>query len=296
MSGATSRHKASRTETVDIRGLRYNVRHWGAADAPVIFLLHGWMDSSATFQFVVDAFRHDWHVIAPDWRGYGGSQWLSHPYWFPDYYADLDALLAHYSPDRPARLVGHSMGANIASTYAGVRPERVEQLAMIDFLGLKPPPEVDSPTQIGNWLNGIQNQPRLRTYKDQAGLARQLMLANSRLSRERADFLAGAVSRTLADGQVEMACDPWHKVASPAIYRIEDALASWRKITAPVLMLIAEHGFVQQRFGQDPDEYASRIGCFGRLEVKTIEAAGHNVQHDQPEALAAALEDFLQRS
>jgi pimeloyl-ACP methyl ester carboxylesterase len=96
----------STTETLDIRGLRYNVRHWGAADAPKLFLLHGWMDSSATFQFVVDAFRKSWHVIAPDWRGYGESEWLGRPYWFPDYYADLEVLLDHYSPThRPNWLV-----------------------------------------------------------------------------------------------------------------------------------------------------------------------------------------------
>ena len=83
----------STTECIEIRGLRYNVRQWGPADAPPVFLLHGWMDASATFQFVVDALRQDWHVIAPDWRGYGASEWLGRPYWFPDYYADLDALL-----------------------------------------------------------------------------------------------------------------------------------------------------------------------------------------------------------
>ncbi len=66
----------STTESIDIRGLRYNVRHWGPADAPPVFLLHGWMDASATFQFVVDALRQDWHLIAPDWRGYGkASGW-----------------------------------------------------------------------------------------------------------------------------------------------------------------------------------------------------------------------------
>ena len=76
---------ASTTETIAIRGLRYNIRHWGPAGAPPVFLLHGWMDASATFQFVVDALQREWHLIAPDWRGYGDSQWLGHPYWFPDY-------------------------------------------------------------------------------------------------------------------------------------------------------------------------------------------------------------------
>ena len=68
------------------------------------------MDCSPTFQFVVDALQQQWHVIAPDWRGYGESEWLGRPYWFYDYYADLHALLDHYSPQRPARFRRSSAG------------------------------------------------------------------------------------------------------------------------------------------------------------------------------------------
>lgn len=280
-------------EFVDIRGLRYHVRHWGPAEAPALFFLHGWMDSSATFQFVVDELKRDWHVIAPDWRGYGASEWLGRPYWFPDYYADLDALLAHYSPAAPATLVGHSMGANIAATYAALRPQRVARLAMLDFLGLKPDPAIDAPAQLGQWLDGVGGRPRLNSYADHAALAERLRAANPRLSGERADFLARHVGRVRADGRVEMACDPWHRLAAPNLYRIEDAMAAWRRITAPVLMLIADQGFVHQRFGEEPDEYARRLSCFADVEVRRIADAGHNVQHDQPAAVAAALEAFL---
>jgi len=288
-------HIESRTESINVRGLRYSVRHWGAADAPKLFLLHGWMDSSPTFQFVVDALKKSWHVIAPDWRGYGASEWLSHPYWFPDYYADLHCLLAEYSPDQPARLVGHSMGANIASIYAALCPERVAQLVMLDFLGLKPANEIDAPTQLGKWLRGIQNPPKLSRYLNCDALARRLMVANHRLSESRAAYLAQSVSRHRADGQIEMACDPWHKIPSPAVYVVEDAMASWRKIAAPVLMLIADQGFVRHRFGNDADEYRRRLECFKNIQVITIADAGHNVQHDQPERVALALEEFLGR-
>src|SRR5206468_1119167 len=80
----------------NICGLRYQVRTWGDARAPKLFMLHGWMDVSASFQFVVDELRHDWHVIAPDWRGFGLSEWTRAGYWFPDYIADLDLLLEHF--------------------------------------------------------------------------------------------------------------------------------------------------------------------------------------------------------
>ena len=64
-------YRASRCERIDVRGLQYNIRHWGPDGAPLLFMLHGWMDSSASFQFVVDALESEWHVVAPDWRGFG---------------------------------------------------------------------------------------------------------------------------------------------------------------------------------------------------------------------------------
>jgi pimeloyl-ACP methyl ester carboxylesterase len=285
----------STTETVNVRGLKYCVRHWGSPDAPAVFFLHGWMDSSPTFQFVVDALKQSWHVIAPDWRGYGASQWLDRPYWFHDYYADLDCLLDHYSRDRAARIVGHSMGANIASLYAGVRPERVAQLVMLDFMGMKPEADNDAPTTMTNWISAIREQPKLRSYADHAALARRLMTANPRLDEKKAAFLATVVSRPRSGGKIEMACDPWHKIPSPVPYRIGDSKAIWRKIAAPVLMVVADLGYVHDRLGHDPDEFRSRIESFTNVQVKTITDAGHNVQHDQPEQVAAVLEEFLLR-
>jgi len=282
------------TEQLKVRGLRYNVRRWGPAEAPRVFMLHGWMDTSATFQFVVEALTQDWQVIAPDWRGYGDSEWLGRCYWFPDYYADLDALLAHYSPSAPAQLVGHSMGASIAAVYAGLRPQRVVRLAMLDFLGLKPPAE-DPADHLLAWLDAQTGCPQLRSYPDHAALARRLQAANPRLSAARADFLARHVGRVRADGQVEMACDPWHKVPAPFLYRITDVMAAWRRIAAPVLMLEAEDGFVSQRFDDDPQEYRRRLDCFANLQVIRLTGTGHNLQHDRPEAVAAALENFLLR-
>ena len=286
----------SRCEQLTLRGLHVNVRHWGPPDAPLAFFLHGWMDASATFQFVVDALAQTWHVIAPDWRGYGATTWLERPYWFQDYYGDLDALLAHYSPDRPARLVGHSMGANIAAIYAAACPARVAQVAMLDFLGLPAPRPEEAPARLAQWLNHLNENPELRRYRDTSALARRLQAVNPRLTPERAAFLATHVGRPDADGQVVMACDPWHKIPSPQLYRIDETLACWRAIEAPVLMVIADHGFVSERFDDLPDERARRLACFRQLQTVTIRDSGHNLQHDQPEQVAAALERFLTRN
>ena len=80
----------SLTEFLTIRGLRTHVRHWGRDGAPKLFMVHGWMDVGASFQFV-DELAGDWHVIAPDWRGFGLSDYTqSDTYWFPDYLAAED--------------------------------------------------------------------------------------------------------------------------------------------------------------------------------------------------------------
>lgn len=289
-------NQPSRCERVTIDGLQYNVRHWGPDGAPILFMLHGWMDSSPSFQFTVDALRREWHVVAPDWRGYGQSEWLNRRYWFADYYADLDQLLDRYSPDAPARIVGHSMGGGVAGIYAGARPERIAGLVIVDFLGL-PANEVDeAPAHIRDWLERLRQTPELRPYESRALLAKRLRQFNARLTPERAGFIAEHCATRRPDGQYVVACDPWHKVPSPNLYRLEEVMACWRAVTAPVELVIADEGYVTQRFDKDPDELRRRLACFQKLTVARIDDCGHNVQHDRPERLAELIEDFFAAS
>ena len=170
--------KPSESHFHDIRGLRYHVRTWGAPGSPVMFLLHGWMDVSASFQFLVDAFSRDWHVVAPDWRGFGLTQWAGEGYWFPDYYADLDALLDLYQPGAPVHLVGHSMGGVIACTYAGIRPERVSRVVSLEGFGLARTNPGQAQARYRKWLDELREPPRFRKYRSWAEVAERLKLVN----------------------------------------------------------------------------------------------------------------------
>jgi pimeloyl-ACP methyl ester carboxylesterase len=182
--------KTSRSEFHAIRGLRYHVRIWGDPAAPRLFLLHGWMDVSASFQFLVDSFAREWCAIAPDWRGFGLTEWAREGYWFPDYYADLEALLDHYQPDEPVRIIGHSMGGVIGSVYAGVRPERVARLVSLEGLGLARHSPDQAPARYGQWLGQLKETPAFRPYRSFDEVAARLRKNNPRLSEERAAFLA----------------------------------------------------------------------------------------------------------
>jgi pimeloyl-ACP methyl ester carboxylesterase len=283
----------SRCEQVPINGLTYNVRHWGPDDAPLLLMLHGWMDSSASFQFTVDALKRSWHVLAPDWRGYGQSEWLHRRYWFADYYADLDALLDRYSPGAPARIVGHSMGGAVASIYGGARPERLAGLLMVDFLGLPANASDEAPGRIREWLDHSRATPQLRAYASREHLAARLLQFNKRLLPERARFLATHCATRLPDGQFVVACDPWHKIPSPQLYRVEEVMACWRALTAPVMLVTADEGYVLQRFGKHPAELQRRMDCFANGSIEHLDDCGHNVQHDRPEKLAELIESFF---
>ena len=129
--------RTSESEFYRLRGLNYHVRRWRGNPEKKIFLLHGWMDVSASFQFMVDALSTQWDVYAPDWRGYGLSEWSgADGYWFSDYIGDLDALLHRIQPDGAVNLVGHSLGGNVAGLYAGIRPERVARFVNLEGFGM----------------------------------------------------------------------------------------------------------------------------------------------------------------
>lgn len=283
----------SRSQFLPVRGLRYHVRAWGAPDAPALVLLHGWMDVSASFQFMVDALARDWHVLAPDWRGYGLTQRSgADAYWFPDYLADLDRLLDALSPQRPADLVAHSMGGNIAMLYAGVRPDRVRRLVNLEGFGMPGASPDEAPDRYARWLDELRAGGSLRDYADRDEVAARLMKNNPRLRRPHARFLAEHWAMPTASGRFEPAGDPAHRIVNPQLYRVDEVQAVWRRIGADVLLVQSDHldGFA--RFVREP-EYDERLAAVARLTRATVRGAGHMLHHDQPEAVARLVEDFL---
>ncbi len=285
--------RRSESQFVQIRGLRYHVRRWPRAGAPKVLLFHGWMDVSASFQFLVDALRGDWDVYAPDWRGYGLTEWgKSDCYWFPDYIADLDFLLKEIQPQKPAHLVGHSLGGNVVALYAGIRPERVGKLVNLEGFGLPPTRPEQAPRRYKAWLDELDERPRLRPYASFAELAERLRKNNPRLPAERAQFLAQYWGREEGGGVV-LRSDPAHKVINPLLYRYEEARACWQQVSAPVLWVEAAESDTLKRMKMDPAQQAERRAAFPNLRHETVKQAGHMLHHDQPEAVARLIEEFL---
>ncbi|MFZ6801310.1 alpha/beta fold hydrolase [Undibacterium sp. Di24W] len=289
--------KLSQSEFVSLRGLNMHIRHWGNPDAPVLFMVHGWMDVAASFQFMVDCLAQDWHVIAPDWRGFGLTEYPKvESYWFPDYVADLDAILQHYSPDQPVNLLGHSMGGNIAMLYAGVRPERVAKLINLEGFGMPMTQAKQAPGRYRKWLEELREVPSLRTYASLEEVAGRLQKTNPRLSDERAAFLAQHWSKQNAQGVWELLADPAHKNSSPILYHVDEVLECWQNIAAPVLWVEANDTDIWRMIGskeQARAEIDRRMQFVPKMRTEIVMEAGHMLHHDQPEVLAKLVERFL---
>lgn len=291
-----------------IRHLRLRLRSWGQPQpgvAPLV-LLHGWMDVGASYQFVVDAFSHAFaagrQILAPDWRGFGHSQ-PAHPvdhYVFADYLGDLDALLDQLLPaGQQIDLVGHSMGANVAMLYAGARPERIRRLINLEGFGLPEIAAAKAPQRMGQWLDELRQlqagQIALKTYASRAAVAERLRKTNPRLTADKALWLAGEWAAPQPDGQWAILGDASHKVVNPQLFRLEEVLAHYATIRAPLLAVDASHGsFAGRLMGRYTlADYRQRLQAVPNCQTAHVADAGHMLHHDQPEAVARLIEEFV---
>jgi pimeloyl-ACP methyl ester carboxylesterase len=294
--------RASRSEFVPIRNLRYHVRVWGEprSGEPPLVMVHGWMDVAASYQFVVDAMRRDRYVIAPDWRGYGLTELPgTDNYWFPDYLADLDFLLDHYAPAEPVDLVGHSMGGNIAMLYAGARPERIRALVNLEGFGMPASKPAQAPGRYAKWIEQLKAYHRgeidLKSYDSMESVARRLMKTNKRLTQEKAEWLAQYWARPDADGRWRILGDAAHKIINASLFRVDEVLEIYKAIRAPVLAVEASDDSLatwwQGRFTLA--EYHERLKAVSDMRLGKVHDAGHMLHHDQPQQLAHLIEEFL---
>jgi pimeloyl-ACP methyl ester carboxylesterase len=275
-------------------GLGYQLLEWGADDPArdhTILLLHGFLDHAHGWQLVVEQGLADrYHVVAPDLRGHGDSDWVGRGgyYHFFDYLADVHEVVKACARARIS-LVGHSMGGAIASYYAGAFPARVHKLVVMEGLGPPSGPPT-GPERVITWLADCERSRRLlpRRYPDVAAAARRMCQHDPLLDPALALELAAAGTRATPDG-VEFKHDPLHATRGPYGFDMTVAERFWRNVTCAVLLV--EGG--ASTFRHSPEEAQLRERCFLYARKVTIPDAGHMMLRHQPAALARELVDFL---
>ncbi len=301
MQAPYSPRRSGRSQFVRLRGMNHHLNIWGdasmvSAERPPLLLMHGWMDVGASFQFTVDALTQERYVIAADWRGFG----LSDPsgsdcYWFADYLGDLDALVEHLAPGQGLDLGGHSMGGNVIMSYAGVRPHRVRRLINLEGFGMPQTRPEHAPKRLAQWLDELREPQSLRSYASADEVAARLMKTNPLLSADKAAWLAPHWAQRRDDGRWHVLGDPAHKRINPVLTRAEDTIATWKLITAPLLWVEGDRTEFGKWWGErfTHAQFEERLCAVPNVQRLKLHRAGHMLHHDQPEALAQAIEAFI---
>jgi len=270
-------------------GLTYHVLEWGDPHAPPLVLVHGFLDLAWGWDRVARRLATQFRVIAPDLRGHGDTDWVGAGgyYYFFDYVADLDELVARVGGS--IALVGHSMGGNVASYLAGVRPERVRRLALLEGQG--PPDGSDAiADRTARWIEAWRaaRTERPRPLRSIAEAVARLRKHDPLVSEDLATELATHGTRAVEGGLV-WKHDPLHATMGPYPFRVDVAAGFWRRITAPVLVVDG----AESRFRLPDAELARRRGLLPDVQHAVLPRAGHMMQRHQPDALAELLLRFF---
>jgi len=282
---------------IKINGLKYQVYTWGSPRRPLLFLIHGWLDTGAAFHFLNQYLEDRYFCVAPDLRGYGRSQHTSSPlgYFFFEYVADLRALLKNFSPRKKVTLIGHSLGGAIASVYSGTYPERIHKLVNIEGFGFQRLDLKSPPVRAREYLEGLEVK-RFRHYSNREAFVRRLRKNYPRLPKERADFLSKYLGKPVKGGY-KMAADPKHKLIEPYPFPLTAFHSFWQKITCPSLFISAGETEFAKYYPKG--EYFKELKRNRRYfpeehQWLAIPQSGHMIHHERPQELALVIDDFIQ--
>ena len=274
--------------------LRLHYVDWGNEQAPPLLLVHGNRDHCRNWDWVAEALRDRFHILAPDLRGHGDSQWLvGGNYSLVDYVFDI-AQLVHQRGLAPLTIIGHSLGGHISMQYAGVYPENVLRLVSIEGFG--PPPAMmekraSTPPQarMRRWVDELRDLagrvPRRYASIDEA--VGRMQEANPQLSPERARHLTIHGVNQNEDGTFSWKFDNYVRATSPYFFNIAEMYELWSKIACPTLLVRGTRSWAGN------PEADGRIAHFQNARVAHIDDAGHWVHHDQFERFMEIVREFL---
>ncbi len=274
--------------------LRLHYVDWGNEGAPPLLLLHGGQDHCRNWDWVAQALRDEYHIIAPDLRGHGDSQWvIGSTYRMDDYVYDIAQLL-HQKQLFPVRIVSHSLGGAIALRYSGLYPENVHRLVAIEGLGPSPKMIAErvkkAPQErISDWIDTVRKLAgRLpRRYKTLDEAYARMQEANPRLTPEQASHLTQHGTTQNEDGTYSWKFDNYVRVFSSDQFSVEESNELWGRIACPTLLFRGK-----ESWASDP-EADGRVRAFRDARVINVDGAGHWVHHDQLDLFLEYVSEFL---
>lgn len=274
--------------------LRLHYVDWGNAAAPPLLLLHGGRDHCRNWDWVAEALRGDWHIIAPDLRGHGDSAWSPDGNYAMSSYIYDCAQLIHQQALAPVTIIAHSLGGNIALRYAGLYPEHVRKLVAIEGLGPSPRRMAEQSDRtivdrMHAWVSerrGLSGRVPRRYPTIEAALAR-MQEENGHLSPAQARHLTQHGVNQNEDGTYSWKFDNYVRVSQPYDMTSTDIELLWSRIACPTLLVYGAESWASNPAAD------GRARHFRDAEVISVPNAGHWVHHDRLDAFLAELRRFL---
>ncbi|MYD42454.1 MAG: alpha/beta hydrolase [Gammaproteobacteria bacterium] len=271
--------------------LRLHYLDWGNNDAAPLLLIHGIHDHGRSWDWFAQSFQKDYHIIVPDLRGHGDSDWaIGSSYTLIDYVYDIAQLIRQLDL-APITIVSHSLGGTIAAIYSGLYPSLVDKLVIIEGVGLYPGLNTPNPSQkIRYWIDAGRSLSgrTVRKYPTIESAYQRMHETNPHLSTEQARHLSMHASNQNEDGTFSWKFDNYTRNPSPYEISHDDMVALWQSITARVLIINSADGY-PHRIGQDGTNAHFRQ----RTEIE-IQDAGHWAHHDQLDAVVKTTVSFLE--
>jgi len=274
--------------------LQLHFADWGNASAAPLVLVHGGRDQCRSWDAVARALRADWHVVAPDLRGHGDSAWSSDGnYAMSGYVFDL-AEFIQARGSTAVSIIGHSLGGNIALRFAGLYPQLVKRLIVMEGLGLAPPLRAerdakDIAERARAWIELKRTfaSRQERRYTSIAEAAVHMRVANPRLSAEQAYELTVHALREISDGSYSWKYDEYVRLEPPPDLTGPQQQELWQRITCPTLLM-----YGRRSWASNP-AIDGRVGYFANATVAVFEDGGHWMHHDCLEEFIAVTRRFL---
>lgn len=262
----------------------------GDPGRPTVVMLHGFLDQGRSFLPVARLLADGYRVVLPDHRGHGESGRLGPGgyYHFPDYVLDLAALIDRLGVGEVA-LAGHSMGASIAVYYAGAFPERVRALALLDGIGPAHVPAESGPTYLRRWVHdvGLARQRDEAPMADLERVAARLSRTAPRASEELLREIAPYAVEQRSDGAWQWRFDSLHRTRAPIPFDGPRFDAFLQAVDCPTLVVWGEHSPLR------PVDADARLARLRDATSYTVAGTGHNLHHERPQELSAALRHFF---
>jgi len=267
--------------------LNLAAKRWGDPAGPPVLGLHGWLDNAATFDHLAPLLPH-LNFISLDLPGHGRSDHRppGMKYHYVDYIADVITAAQELQWEKFS-LLGHSLGAGIASMAAGTIPDRIHRLALIEGIGPLTRDVAGAPDYL------LKSIHQMSCFKGKALPVYKDIQAVIDARTKRGGLTAGAIEvlvqrglRTVKNG-VTWRSDPRLRMTTPLYMTDEQVLSYLTRITALTVLILAESGYLEGR-----TYFSSRCSHVKNLESCTL-PGGHHLHLDHPEAVAEILEQFF---